>query len=348
MVEELLLPIREDKPCGENPRLDNTFSNPYYQLKHLRQQARLAEKQRSQQGEAEIIIPTEWREIEAVAIDILKNQAKDLEVSSWLMEAWTRIHNFEGVINGLNLLGNLVETFGNDFSQFSEEDIELQLSTVQGLSGTEQPGTLIMPLMNLLITQAVSEKNYATWQYQQAVDIAQLKDPDVRNKRIQQGGVELSRLQQAAKLTSDEFKDRLKINLVNVLQAVDSCNEKFKAVFSDQAPNWNFLRQTIGNIQNTITTLYPENIISNEILAENIENKKPTTGFQERESVLSAISEAADYFLKHEPHSPIIYLLQQAVRWADLSLPELMQEIFSDNDSYYTYCKMTGIPIERD
>src|SRR6185503_19324890 len=39
------------------------------------------------------------------------------------------------------------------------------------------------------------------------------------------------------------------------------------------------------------------------------------------------LSEAADYLLRTEPHSPTPYLVKRAVEWGNMSLPELLQQI---------------------
>ena len=39
------------------------------------------------------------------------------------------------------------------------------------------------------------------------------------------------------------------------------------------------------------------------------------------------LSEAADYLLRTEPHSPTPYLVMRAVEWGNMSLPELLQQI---------------------
>lgn len=52
-----------------------------------------------------------WARIEQLGADYLTNQSKDYLVSSWLAEAWTQRHDFEGVIAGLSLLSGLTERF---------------------------------------------------------------------------------------------------------------------------------------------------------------------------------------------------------------------------------------------
>lgn len=39
------------------------------------------------------------------------------------------------------------------------------------------------------------------------------------------------------------------------------------------------------------------------------------------------LSEVAEFFRRTEPHSPVSYLVQRAVRWGEMSLEELMRDV---------------------
>ena len=51
---------------------------------------------------------------------------------------------------------------------------------------------------------------------------------------------------------------------------------------------------------------------------------------QNRDQAFHQMRELAEFFMKTEPHSPVSYLLEKAIRWGYLSLPELMTELLSD------------------
>jgi type VI secretion system protein ImpA len=53
-------------------------------------------------------------------------------------------------------------------------------------------------------------------------------------------------------------------------------------------------------------------------------------GYQSREEALAELSRIASYFRKTEPHSPMSYTLDDAVRRARMSLPELLLELVED------------------
>jgi type VI secretion system protein ImpA len=68
-----------------------------------------------------------------------------------------------------------------------------------------------------------------------------------------------------------------------------------------------------------------------------------TAGMETRQGALATLTRVAEYFRQTEPHSPISYALEQAVRWARLPLPELLSELVADQSTREEIFKRTGI-----
>lgn len=51
-----------------------------------------------------------------------------------------------------------------------------------------------------------------------------------------------------------------------------------------------------------------------------------------RDLAFHLLREVSDYFRQSEPHSPVSFLLEKAIRWGYLSLPELLQEMMAEQD----------------
>ncbi len=54
------------------------------------------------------------------------------------------------------------------------------------------------------------------------------------------------------------------------------------------------------------------------------------------------------FFRKTEPHSPMSYAIEQVIRWSDLSLPELLQELIQDGEARNGFFKLSGIKTETE
>ena len=67
-----------------------------------------------------------------------------------------------------------------------------------------------------------------------------------------------------------------------------------------------------------------------------------------RDEAFRTLLQAADFFKRTEPHSPVAYLLEQAVRWGRMPLPDLWAELIPEEDYRRQLFKLVGIrPVER-
>ena len=64
---------------------------------------------------------------------------------------------------------------------------------------------------------------------------------------------------------------------------------------------------------------------------------------QTREDAFRLLLQVSDFFRRTEPHSPVSYAVEQAVRWGRMNLPELLSELVSDDSYRREIFKRTGI-----
>lgn len=65
---------------------------------------------------------------------------------------------------------------------------------------------------------------------------------------------------------------------------------------------------------------------------------------QNRDHAFHELRKLADYFKQTEPHSPVPFLLERAIRWGYLSLPELLQEMTGGNSQVLDHInQLTGM-----
>jgi type VI secretion system protein ImpA len=62
-----------------------------------------------------------------------------------------------------------------------------------------------------------------------------------------------------------------------------------------------------------------------------------------REDAFRALLQVADYFKRTEPHSPVAYTLEQAVRWGRMPLPDLLTELIPEQTAREQIFKIVGI-----
>ncbi len=66
----------------------------------------------------------------------------------------------------------------------------------------------------------------------------------------------------------------------------------------------------------------------------------PTT----RHEALHLLREVADFFRQTEPHSPVAYLADKAVKWGDMPLHQWLQEVVKDNSAMAHLNELLGVP----
>lgn len=70
----------------------------------------------------------------------------------------------------------------------------------------------------------------------------------------------------------------------------------------------------------------------------------PAAPPQSRAEAVRQLRHAASWFREHEPHSPVSYVCERAVRWTELTLPELLGELIEDDSARGDLYRLTGIP----
>ncbi len=63
-----------------------------------------------------------------------------------------------------------------------------------------------------------------------------------------------------------------------------------------------------------------------------------------REDALDGLLRVAEFFKRTEPHSPVSYSLEQAVRWGRMNLPQLLSELIDNEDVRTEMFRRLGIP----
>lgn len=343
-VGGLLKPISEDAPAGADPRSDTSSSSLYYRTKDARNAARSAERASVEIGSPP---PEEWDVVLETAMEILAGHAKDLEVASWLVEALVRRHGFEGLRDGLNVLGGIASNFwGSCFPELDEDGVEGKVSSVAGLSGSGAVGTLIQPVRLTPLTHG-SMASFSLWSYEQATELDKITDPNRKNARIEAGSVTMEQfVQSVAETSPGEFHQKVEV-VGESLRALKTMSDAFDAVAGSDSPPISGLRELLEQINSSIrhfaagklaTAAYAvsseEEAGSTETVAADglvsVAPARRTEGYSNREEALAELVKIATYFRKTEPHSPISYTLEDAVRRARMTLLELLSELAGD------------------
>ncbi|RZA00544.1 MAG: type VI secretion system protein TssA, partial [Moraxellaceae bacterium] len=67
-----------------------------------------------------------------------------------------------------------------------------------------------------------------------------------------------------------------------------------------------------------------------------------------REQAFKQLEDIAAFFRKTEPHSPISFLIEKAIRWGNMPLYELMQELINDDATRNRFSDLTGVQEKKE
>jgi type VI secretion system protein ImpA len=360
-INSLLEPISDDSPVGIDIREDPSPTSPYYTIRDARSSARTAERNSMFDGgssEAD----EKWRTILELAPEILKNSSKDLEIATWYTEALIRRYGFQGLKTGFNLIRQMIELYWDNLYPLPDDDgIETRVSPLTGLNGEGAEGVLIAPIRNAYITEDLQPGPFNYWQYKQALDIQKISDDNSRAEKTSKIGFSLDDIEKVVANSSEDF-------FLNLRNDVITCLQDYRAISklldqhcgSNDAPPTsniiNTLEDTLGVINHIGKYKLPEESsnedeYSNEGSAsDSSSSAKAAVGgpIKTRADAFRNLTEISNFFRKTEPHSPISYALDKAVKWGDMSLSELMRELIPDSSSLNYYSSLTGVKTDEE
>ncbi len=361
-IEGLVGPISEDNSVGDDIRQDSSATSIYNQIKDARNAARAAERHSMFDGGSSEAIEN-WYKILELAPEILKHHAKDLEVASWYTEALIRRAGFQGLRDGFSVIHKLIDNYWDSIYPLPDEEdgIETRLAPLTGLNGEGAEGVLIAPIRNVIITEGGEPGPFSFWQYKQALDIQKIADDSTRAKKAAKIGYTLEDIEQAVAGSSQEF-------FVNLCDDVAVSINEYKQISqaldnlcgTQEAPPTsniiNTLEDALSVVKHIARFKLPVESSNEEDIGEDGVVTQGQSGvvtvatgaIKSRADAFRHLNSISNFFRSTEPHSPISYILDKAVRWGEMDLNELMRELIPDSSSRDYYSSLTGVRTDDD
>lgn len=348
-LDLLLKPISENSPCGEDIRKsNNTF---YYKIKNARSSARIVERQNPDNLQKTFNL---WNIVFEGSIEALSVYSKDLEITAWLIEALVRKHEIAGFRDGFCLVNGLLISFWESLYPKLETVESDRLFAFTGLNGEERAGALIAPLYRVHITQGKTLGPFALWNYIQAIELEKITDLQKREDKIKGGAITILELENAAKETPKDFFLQLSEDIQDALKEFKCFENLLDEKCKENAPPTSMIRTTLEKAQEGVNFLYKDlldqaagenNDIGGFVASEGAALPETFEGSHllSREAAFKSLLEIARFFKRTEPHSPLPYILERAVRWGQLSLPDLLSELVDDESARKRFFQLTGI-----
>ncbi len=361
-LNELLSPIPGEIPSGHDIRQNQSISSPYNQIKDARATARAAERNSLFDGKSDMAMEN-WQKILDLAPVILRDHAKDLEIAAWYTEALIRKQGFKGLNSGFTLIRHLIETFWDSLYPMPDEDgLETRVSPLTGLNGEGTDGVLIPPIRNSVITESHYPGPFTIWQYKQALDIQKISDADLRDKKTEQIGFSIADIKSAVSKSSDQFFIDLHSDIHTSIAEYRKIGELLdnRCGTHEGPPTSNIinaLEDALATVKFLGKSKIPDSISdaspsipaaqsghdSNQGTTASSEATQRLGPIRSRDDAFRQLNNIADFFRKTEPHSPICYSIERAIKWGNMPLNELILELIPDDSSRDIYKSLTGV-----
>jgi type VI secretion system protein ImpA len=354
-IAPLLIPVNASHPGG----FDVSFSPDIDAIQEMRRE----DDPSLDQGEWVTAVKTaDWARVARSCESILANKSKDLRVAGWLADAWARLRGYEGLADGLNLTAGLLNDYWDQLHpQPDEDDQEQRIGNLRWLATRVEQLVPLVPLvvhgesrLTLLEIATARSKRLADAAGQQAAPQKNANDapPDsgltleLVWRDATSGGREAARVRRALVTQSRSALLRLQTVVQERL--------------SDEAPSFVGPREALDAALDELKRLERECHLSDtqdedrtterQTVSEPIHTAsagpnmpRMSQRIETRQQALEQLRSVAAFFRDTEPHSPVAYLADKAVRWSKMPLHEWLRTVVKDGASLAHIEDMLGV-----
>jgi type VI secretion system protein ImpA len=367
-LDALLKPISDDIPTGKNLRYEILDEK-----KGIYWHDRIREAHRANPYEQIPKLP-DWPTVISLSTQALTSLTKDLQIAAWFSDALVRHDKHDrlaGLRDSLKLMRGLIEQYWDGlFPEIDPEGEDGQFTMRANIISALE-ASLAVAIGNVPLTENSGGLRYSYFQWKDSKEFDALT-PEERQKvndlQAQTGldkkiGVEDWR--KAVNSTPYAF-------ITGRLALLNECAEELKTLdeamderFKREAPGVRNLEKSIEDVQILIRNLEKEkrpaghslegsedngSLQTSDAGAEHSEVRFMTANgnVQTRQEALRRLAEVAEYFRKTEPHSPVSYLVQRAIKWGNMPLDTWLEDVVKDTGVLGNLRETLGIKSESE
>ncbi len=357
-IKELLAPIPGDDPAGG----DASFSDQFDRIR----EARRADDPGLAQGDWQVELKVaDWREAQRLAEDVLQRSSKDLQAAVWLCEALISRHGLPGAIDGFELLHGLLETYwDNLYPRADDGDLEERAGKLAWFAswGTKALQTMLLnddPQAALTLAGWVDSREVDNLgrqnseAYQTAIDDGRINGDTFDTRMLATPDDMVRERCEQAQQARDTFAKLSALSDAKLgrdapnLAAIDDALKKIQAIYTRAAS-----AKGMGGVVSTEADVSAEGDsamampmgIASGTAGQAVALNLQGNSLASKEAALRALTDIAGFFRRTEPHSPVAYLLDRAVAWANMPLEEWLAEVVRDDSTLSSIRERVGLP----
>lgn len=338
-IEALTAPL--DGGSGE----DLAFSLLFDEIK----EARRADPTYLPQGEWEVELKrSDWEAVVRLSSEALAGRSKDLQLAAWLTEGLAHRNGFPGIRFGLTLTRTLLEQFWDTLHPELDPDPDERVARLNWLASTLTGVVRGLPL--------VQGNGYALVDYEESrqVENQARADADAMEAALAEGKINDELFQRSVVLSDTAFLQERHDGLRGCLDALSQLEASSDARFGVDGPGYSALQAELEQCRDLVARLLRERGVT-DTPEEAGEAPEPAgdagevvpavsapaategrggalrTQPETREEAFEMLAGVSRFFRQSEPHSPVPYLVERAVKWGRMPLEEWLRDVIRDD-----------------
>jgi type VI secretion system protein ImpA len=351
-IAALLAPISDELPSGESLLYDTVYD----QLKEAVRGG--GRSQLDHQQEA----PPDWKTVVDLASAALGGKTKDLQIAAWLTEGLTRTRGFAGLRDGLRVLRGLHESFWDTlYPQIEDGDLEFRagrLSYLNESSAGAARESLAAAIGAIPLTVPAPDEAYGYADFRESREVENLgrQDPEKYQDALAAGRLSGEQWDQAVAAGRRAFYEPIYADVNEALEECDRLQAAVGECFGKNAPSLLNVRKAIEDCRDLVWRILEVKrgeepdaadaegapAVASTAAATQPSGPLPLEP-RDRADAVRRLAAVAAFFKRTEPHSPVAYLVQKAMRWADMPLDAWLQELLADETAMARVREMLGI-----
>jgi type VI secretion system protein ImpA len=344
--EDILNPVSDDKPAGENLR----YTLVYDKIKEARRQDDDA-PQGEWQRERKV---AEYPVVVKLASEAIATKSKDLQLAAWLTEALLYTSGYAGLHESLQLIKGLIENFWDGlWPELDDGDTEMRAAPVDWVGQY-----LAIPAKRVPITNAGHD--YLKYQEAKTVGYEPVYEDSEAKKEayqsaISEGKLPLELFDKAVAGTPKEFYEQAVESIDACFVTMEESQPLFEEKFGEYAPSYGKLRESLEEVRRVLRSFLqkkveaeapapePEPVGETPVddgwgdwpsaEAESADGTdapaeaaaRPKTARRvtsiepaDRDDAAARVAAAAAFWRKEDPHNPAPYLMLRGMRWGEV------------------------------
>lgn len=339
-TEALLIPIPGDNPAGESTQ----YSGLYDEIR----EARRSEDNLDQGDWQRETKTAEWPRVVELSTEALTTKTKDFQICAWLVEGLVELYGFVGLRDGLKLMRGLHEQFWDRaYPEMDEGDMDARANAISFMDSRVD-----LPLKKVVLTKSGMGMDYSYLQWENSTrfevpENLENLDSDELN-RISELKVQA---EAEGKTTGEQWRKAKnatrRVFYEENYALLNQCWDEFQALdrvmdekFGNQTPGLGATKKTLDQIRTLIEKVVKEKrILEPDPVADGAAASTDGEGeggggvigpLRSRVDALRQLAEVAQYFQRTEPHSPVAYLVQRAIKWGQMPLEVWLEDVIKD------------------